>query len=487
MRVAIGGIVHETHTFSSAPTTLESFRARHFLLGEDLFTFAGTKTSLGGAIEAAKKEEGLELIPTLYAAATPSGLVTRQAFDHLSALLLDSIERAKLLDGLFLVLHGAMVVEGIDDAEGHLLAKARDLVGEGTPIVATLDFHANISPLMVEKADILVGYDTYPHIDAYERALEAGRLLAATLRRELRPTVALRKPPLMPMPQGMYTDRSPMKELIEVAHDMEREDKVVTITVAGGFPYSDIEVAGMGIVVTTDGDQQLAEAKAEELANLAWERRSQFLVNAVPVEEAVRQAMEAREGPVILVDGADNIGGGAPGDGTVLLRELLVQGAQGAVVTIADREAVAQAIEAGVGQEVELLVGGKTDDLHGEPVVVKGRVHLISEGSYTRKGPYMTGERVDMGRTVVLHCEGMNLVLMEKKTPPFDAEHLHSLGIEPSEARIIVVKSAIAWRAAFGSMAKEVIDVDTPGLCSIHLERFPYRKIRRAIFPLDKI
>jgi len=486
MRVAIGGIVHETHTFSNVPTTLESFQARHFLIGDDLFTFARTETSLGGAIEAAR-EEGLELIPTLYAAATSSGLVTHEAFDHLLTLLLDGIERAKPLDGLFLVLHGAMVVEDIDDTEGYLLERLRDVVGEKISIVATLDLHANISPLMVEKADILVGYDTYPHIDAYERALEAGQLLASLLRGELRPAAALSKPPLMPLPQGMYTDRPPMKELIEVAHDMERADKVVTITVAGGFPYSDIEVAGMGIVVTTDGNQQLAEAKAEELANLAWDRRSQFLVNAVPVEEAMRRAMEAREGPVILVDGADNIGGGAPGDGTVLLRELLAQGAKGAVVTIADREAVAQAMEAGVGQEVELLVGGKTDDLHGEPVAVKGRVHLISEGSYTRKGPYMTGERADMGRTVVLHCEGMNLVLMEKKTPPFDAEHLHSLGIEPSEARIIVVKSAIAWRAAFGSMANEVIDVDTPGLCSIHLEHFPYRKIRRAIFPLDKI
>jgi len=400
---------------------------------------------------------------------------------------LDGIERAKPLDGLFLALHGAMVVEGIDDGEGYLLEKVRDLIGETPSIVATLDLHANISPLMVETADILVGYDTYPHVDAYERALEAGKLLASLLRGRMRPTVALRKPPLLPVPQGMYTDRRPMRDLIERSHEMEREDNVVTITVAGGFPYSDIEVAGMGIVVTTDGDQELAEAKAQELADLGWERRPQFLVTAVPVEEAVKRAMEATEGPVILVDGADNIGGGGPGDGTVLLRELLAQGAQGAVVAIADRDAVAQAIEAGVRQEVQLLVGGKTDHLHGEPVAVEGRVDLISEGTYTRKGPYMTGERIDMGRTVVVDCQGVDLVLMEKKTPPFDAEHLRSLGIEPAEARIIGVKSAIAWRAAFGPLAKEVIDVDTPGLCTIHLEQFPYHKVRRPIFPLDEM
>lgn len=486
MRVAIGGILHETNTFSNVPATLDSFGAGHLLLGEELFTFAGTRTSLGGAIDGAK-QEGMELVPTLYAEAMPCGPVTAQAFDHLLSLLLDGIGRLKPVDGLFLVLHGALAVETIDDGEGYLLEKVRDLVGKGTPIVATLDLHANISPRMVEKADILVGYDTYPHVDAYERALEAGQLLARLFRGEIRPTVALRKPPLLPVPQGMYTHRPPMLALMELAHNMEEEDDVITITVAGGFPYCDIEVAGMGIVVTADGRQALAEARAQELADLAWERRHQFLVAAAPAEEAVRQAIEIDEGPVILVDGADNIGGGGPGDGTVLLGELFAQGAQGAVVAIADGEAVAQAIEAGVGQEIQLWVGGKTDRLHGGPVAVKGRVHLISEGTYTRHGPYMTGERIDMGRTVVVDCEGVHLVLMEKKTPPFDAEHLGSLGIEPAEARIIVVKSAIAWRTAFGPLAKEVIEVDTPGLCTIHLEQLPYHKVRRPIFPLDKM
>jgi microcystin degradation protein MlrC len=240
-------------------------------------------------------------------------------------------------------------------------------------------------------------------------------------------------------------------------------------------------------VVTANENPGLAERKAQELSDLAWEKRHQFLVTAVPVREAVRRAIEAEAGPVILVDGADNIGGGAPGDGTVLLRELWIQRAQGAVVTIADPQAVARAIEARVSQEVELVVGGKTDDLHGEPVTIKGTVRFISEGTYTRKGPYMTGERMDMGRTVVLDCRGIDLVLMEKKTPPFDAEQLRSIGIEPAEARMIVVKSAIAWRAAFGPLAKQAINVDTPGLCTIHLEQFPYRKIRRPIFPLDEM
>lgn len=486
MRIAIGGIAHETHTFSTIPTNLDSFYQRILLVGEEIFTYTETKTSLGGMIEAARAE-GFELSPTIYAWAVPSGIVSGEAFDHLMTRLLRGIEKGGAIDGVLLALHGAMVVEGIDDAEGYLLREVRRLVGKKIPVVATLDLHANISPLMVKQADILIGYDTYPHVDAYERAVEAGQLIASIIRGELKPTSALQKPPLLPVPQGMFTDRSPMKDLMSLAQAMEEEPEVITITVAGGFPYADIEAAGMGIIVTTDNDPALAEAKAKELRDRAWELRQAFVVENVPVKEAVEQAIEAEEGPVILVDVADNIGGGAPGDGTLLLEALLEQGAQGAVVTIADAESVAQAVKADVGREVELRVGGKTDERHGQPVAVRGRVRLISDGVYFNKGPYMTGQRNTMGCTVVLDCQGLDLVVMERKTPPFDAEQLRSLGIEPADKRIIVVKSAIAWRSAFGPLAKKAIEVDTPGLCSIHLEDFPFRKIRRPIFPLDEL
>lgn len=488
MRLAIGGISHETHTFASIKTTLEHFKEQELLYGEDLLKyFRGTGTEIGGMIDGAGAE-GLNLIPIMYARATPSGIVTRDAFDYLLLHLLDGVKKEKdTIDGVLLSLHGAMVAEGVDDVEGYLLEQIRAIVGEEPPIVATLDLHANISELMIKEADVLIGYDTYPHVDTYERGREAVEVITQIIKGNLRPTTALEKPPILPAVQSMITDRPPMKDLMDLAHQMEEKDQVATITVSGGFPYSDVPFVGMSIVVTTNNDPSLARERARELKDLAWRRHREFVAHNRPVDEAVEEAIKAKEGPIILVDVADNVGGGAPGDGTVLLRSLLEHKAEGTVVVIADPEAASKAIAAGIGKEVDLKVGGKVDNLHGEPVAVKGRVRLISDGRFTYKGPYMTGEEIKMGPTVVLDCKGITLVLTTYKTMPFDLEQLRSLGIEPTDQKIIVVKSAIAWRAAYEPIAKRVIEVDTPGLCSTDLSRFNYQKVRRPIFPLDDI
>ena len=487
MRVAVAGCWHETHTFANTRTTLADFEKLELVEGAAIIPhYEATRTGVGGIIAGAR-QFGLELAPVFYAGAMPSGLVTGDTYAELERRLLAGLRAVGPVDGLLAPLHGAMVAEGIDDVEGRLLQQMRHVLGPARPIVATLDFHANISPLMVEAADVLIGYDTYPHVDIYERGLEACQIMHALLAGELTPIVALEKPPLMPVPQSQYTDREPMQGLMALAHEMEREPGIVTITIPAGFPYSDVERAGMSSVVTTDSDADLAAATARALADYAWENRHAFLVNNVPVAEAVARAIAAPKGPVILVDSADNIGGGAPGDGTVALAALLEQGAQKAIVVLADGEAVARAIAAGMSNEVSLVVGGKSDDLHGPPIEVWGRVRLISDGRYRNKGAYMTGREVNMGRTVVLDCGGVTLVLTERKTPPFDAQQLRSLGIEPAEQQTIVVKSAIAWRSAYGELASEVIDLDSPGLCSIHLRDFPFVKVRRPIFPLDEL
>jgi microcystin degradation protein MlrC len=269
-------------------------------------------------------------------------------------------------------------------------------------------------------------------------------------------------------------------------HATEASPDILTAGIAFGYPYADIPRVGMTVLVYARDIKTRAEACADELAAQAWDTREQFLITGnVAPSEAVRQAIAARQGPMILVDVADNIGGGTPGDGTVLLRELIAQRAQGAVVTIADAEAVRRAIDAGVRAQVELSVGGKQDDWHGAPVTVRGKVRLIADGRYVHRGTYMTGQTTDMGRTVVLDCDGIQVVLMERKAMPFDAQQLRSLAIEPAEQHIIVVKSAIAWKAAYGDLAREVIYTDTPGLCSSNLKNFEYRNISRPMFPLD--
>jgi microcystin degradation protein MlrC len=256
------------------------------------------------------------------------------------------------------------------------------------------------------------------------------------------------------------------------------------VSVAGGFAYADVPEAGVGLLVTTDGDPAAARRLADELAGLAWSLRHEMTVRNTPPAAAVAEAIAFPTGPVMLVDVGDNIGGGTPGDGTVILAELLAQGAREATVVIADPEAAEAAFAAGVGAEVTLLVGGKTDRLHGDPTPVTGRVRLLSDGRWVHEGPENAGLPVDMGATAVVRCGGVNLVLTSRKTMPGDQQQLKSVGIDPSRQHIIVVKAAVRWRGGFGPIAAHAIYADTPGLGSADLRRFPYRHIRRPIFPL---
>ncbi len=484
-RVAIGGLMHETNTFAKTRTTPDDFRAYQFARGDEMLArYANVRSEIGGMMAGAR-ENDVTLIPTIFSFAVPSGMVTRETYQQLAAWVLDDLARIDF-DGVLLALHGAMVAEGVPDVEGDLLRRVRALVGN-KPIVATFDMHANLSAAMRQYADVLIGYDTYPHVDPYERGIEAANVIAKMLRGEIRPTMALEQLPLLSVPQAQYTASGPMREIMARVAEMEKDTRVIAASVAVGFPYADVECAGMSVVVTTNGDTGLARDSARALREMIWARRDAFGVQNMRVEDAVSRAVASENAPVILVDVADNIGGGAPGDGTVLLKALRDAHARHAVVTIADAEAAAQAIDAGIDNFVSLCVGGKTDFFHGEPVELRGRVRLISTGEYMHKGSYMTGMVMRMGRTVVLNCDGVDVVLMERKTMPFDAQQLRSLGIEPADQKIIVVKSALAWQAAYGDMARAVFYVDTPGICTANLKTLPYHNVRRPIFPLDNL
>ena len=480
MRFAIGGIVNETNTFATGPVGPEAFLQ---LRGDECFAYVGTNHSLGGALDGCRNL-GIEPVPTLYADAFASGLPSRAAFGVLLDELAGRIADTGSLDGVILTLHGAMAAEGVPDAEAAIARRIRAVVGPATPIAVTLDFHANIGQVMVDAVEIVTTYDTYPHRDEAERAREAVTLLARTARGEIQPTAALVKPPMMPVPQGQHTDVPPFKDLLDLAHEMEQRD-ALTVSVAGGFPYADVPVAGTGFLVITDGQPGRARTLATELARQAWAAREAMLVRNTPVEQAVAEAIAHPEGPVILVDVGDNIGGGTPGDGTVILAELLRQRAHGAVMVIADRGTVARAVQVGVGGTVETAVGGKTDAWHGAPVPIQGTVRAVSDGHWVHEGPEWAGVPVDMGRTVVIQVDGVTLVVTEQPTAPGDQQQLKSLGITPAEQQIIVVKAAVRWRGGYGPIAKHAIHVDTPGLGSADLTRFPFRQVRRPIWPLD--
>jgi microcystin degradation protein MlrC len=488
-RVFTGGLAHETHSFSSIPTPIEAFRSYEWGEGQAIFsTYRGTRTSFGGIIDGAAGAD-LDVVPGFYGFAIPAGMVPAETYRELLDRLLASLEAELALgpfDGVILVCHGAMVAEGVDDVEGEIAERVRQLIGSNVPLVMTLDYHGNNSEKLVREADLILGYDTYPHIDVYERGHEASVFIAELIRDRVRVTSAYAAIPVLSVPQRQGTSDEPMRSIFARAHAMEEDPAVIAITVAGGFCYSDVPKAGMSVVVSTRNDPATAERYARELRDEIWAHRDEFVQTNVPPAQAVRQAMTATDGkPAIFVDAADNIGGGAPGDGTVVLAELIAQGATGVAVAIADPEAVEIAFAAGVGARFDAPVGGKSDRLHGDPVRVQGKVRLLCDGQFVYRGSYMTGQAREMGRTAVIDFDGNSLILNELKTMPFDQEQLRTVGVSPEYCRGIVVKSATAWRAAYEDMAGLVLEVDTPGICTVNLSTLPYERLTRPIFPLD--
>jgi microcystin degradation protein MlrC len=344
---------------------------------------------------------------------------------------------------------------------------------------------------MVEGADALVGYKKYPHTDMPETGAHALEVLVKALHGRARPTMAHVRLPLVAPNQTMVTTwQSPLKKVIDRARELERESGVLAATVLGGFAFADVPFTGVSTVVVTDNDAALAQQYADDLALVCWELRRDFDVHPVPVADAIAEAMAAPDGSVyVLADIADSGASGTATDGTTVLRGLLDAGARGAAIAqIRDPEAVAACIEAGVGSEVTLSVGGKQDDLHGPPVTVTGTVRLVHEGSFVLAGPMDAGTLAGRGRTVVLEIggrDGIELQLTELRGHPSDLNHFRAFGIEPTERRILVLKSAAHFRAAFEPIATRVIEVDTPGISSPKLASFAYRRLRRPIYPLD--
>lgn len=493
MRIVTGGIAQETNTFQWQPTTLADFARPGFgtlARGREILDLEGTGTVYGGAVAAAKRL-GVDLIPTTYADVMPGGRVSREAFDTLTAEILAGIRAALPVDGVLLVPHGAMALADADDAEGLLLAAVRDLVGPDVPIVAPLDLHTNLSEEMVSLADAFVGYKEYPHVDMPETGARALEILVATLRGEARPTMAHARLPLIVPNQSMVTTwQSPLKLAIDRARELERRPGVLAATVLGGFPFADVPFAGLATIVVTDDDPALARRLADELAALCWERRADFAIRPTPVADAVAAAMAAPEGSVyVLADIADSGASGTAGDGTVVLKGLLDAGARAAAVAqIMDAEAVAACVAAGVGSALTLAVGGKHDDRHGPPLPVTGVVRLIHEGSFPLLGPMGAGTLAGRGRTVVLEINGpggIELQLTELRGHPHDLNYFRAFGIEPTARRLLALKSAAHFRAAFEPIATQVIEVDAPGISSPNLAAFDYQRLRRPIYPLD--
>ncbi len=497
-RIAIGGIWHETNTFSPVPTGLAAFRDRSLLTGDAILAQgAGTAGVLGGVLAAAATA-GADLVPTLFAAAMPGGLVTAEAHQTLRSQLLDRLRSPYRgpwpLSAVVLLLHGAMVAADESDVEGALLRDVRRTVGPTVPIVAVLDFHANLSPLMVAHADVILGYATYPHVDTFEKGRRAVELAVDVRNGRLRPKTVLRQVPLLvPLTAGRTDGPTPMRAVRDLAAEAERHERVTGAMVAGGFPYADVDRAGVGILVTADGDRNLAANHADRLAAAVWNMREQFLAPDISPARAVAEAMRltgagAGTGPVVIADTADNPGAGAPGDATVLLRELLDRGVADAVVaTIADPAVIRAVADAPVGATMSLGVGGRTHAAGGAPVVRDWTVGWCGDGVFVNSGPIGTGGVTRLGRTAVLRSGGVEAIVCERRIQVLDPALFPAVGIEPAARSILAIKSSVHYRAAFAGLASVLIEAGGPGLSCPDLASFPYTAVRRPIAPLDRI
>lgn len=486
MRVAIAGLMHESNTFATTHADHARFSAGSWERGPAVLPiWCDAHHEFGGFIAGANKHN-YELVPSVMAWATPSGPVTDEVLDEVVADIIADC-RASPIDGLLLALHGAMVTPKYPSADTEVVRRLRAALGPELPISVTLDFHANADPAMTQYVQSIVGYQTYPHVDQRACGLLAAEILMRIIDHEINPITYIAKRPMIANILGQATDREPMRSLMTQARHRERELGMVSVNVMGGFYYADVPNMGPSIIAVGDANRPQVQECAEQMADAMWQVRHELFVPCVSPVDAVRQASQAVRGPVVLVDLGDNIGGGSAGDGTVLLQMMLQQRVQGGIVTLYAPAAVRRCQELGVGGRFVGQVGGAVDSLHGAPLAISGIVQSLHDGQWIETEARHGGRRHnDQGATAVLQIDGPNTVVLNSlQTPPFSLGQLTSLGIDPKQASMIVVKAAVAYKAAYAPIAAAIIEVDTPGVTAVNPAHFRYHHIPRPMFPLD--
>ena len=487
MRIATGGISHETSTFTTVPTTIASADERQgYLHGQEILeTYRGVNTPIGGFIAGAEAND-FELIPTVFWEAHPGAPLPRADFDTILHDLLQGIRSAGEIDGVLLELHGAMVAEGVHDGEGHILSAVRDLVGADTPVVAQLDIHSNVSVRMVENADVLIGRETYPEVDMAERGRECADVLARILREGLRPTMALHQ---IPMVWGMnqVTAHVPMREAIARLHAVEARPGVVCASIATCYPLADVPDMGASVYVVTDNDADLAQSYADELGAWILERREDWQLHRPSTKEAIRIAEEEGRFPAIFADRDDNTGGGSPGDSTGMLRAFVDADLQDACVLYVVDPAAAEACHAaGVGAILDLNVGAKSTPLQGEPVRLKAEILAISDGRFRYDGPMYAGLEGGMGPSAHIRHRGVHVLLVNGREQPFCTAFSRTLGLDPKEMRYVGVKSAAHFRAGFEAWSGAIHVVAEPSVHNPADGKLAFKHLGRKLYPFDE-
>ena len=490
-RILIAGFQHEANTFApsladwAAFTRGDSFPA--FVRGAAMQAqLTGINIPVGGFIDAARSL-GWTLLPSAWAGAIPSSYVTRDAFERIAAAIVEDVQASRSaggLDGIYLDLHGAAVAEHADDAEGELIARLRALVGPDLPIVASLDLHANVTARMWQRADALVAYRTYPHVDMADTGARAAELMARRLRAGRREPGHLRRLPFLIPINAQCSLVEPARSLYEQLAELDRAFGVV-LSFCPGFPAADF--AECGPTVWGHGDQ--AEAAVEALYATAAEP-TRWRAEVLPAHEAAQRALQLAAGahaPVVVADTQDNPGAGGDSNTTGMLHALLAQGAgrrfPGQVVLglLFDPDAARIACEAGVGADIDVALGTAVPTSSGrpsdDPVSGRFRVRAVSDGVCTLKGPMMRGLTVRLGPSACLEIDGILVAVVSGKKQLLDRELLRMVGVQPETQRVIVVKSSVHFRADFQPHASHVLVAKAAGPMAADPADLPWRKL----------
>ncbi len=487
MRVAIGCFCQESNSFSPVPGSWAHFGEHEVLRGVDLLEQrVGTKTEIGGAIDVAREHE-IELVPLFSALSTASsGPIRKEVFQALRDEMVNRLVDAGSLDGFFLAMHGGTVAEDFEDACGEILRAVRAAIGSELPVISTLDLHANVTRQMADLANCLVGYHTFPHIDLYETGRRGMQLLYKTITGQVQPTMAMCKIPMILPGENGFTTRGPYAEVMSMVEALGNHPGILDASAFSVQPWLDVYEVGCSVVAIADNDHHLAEAEATRIAGAFWQRRQEFAVQCTSTTEAIQRALESDHHPFIFSDSADAPSSGAPGDSPAILEALLkAEPFRPCLLNIVDASAVGQMIEAGVGKQVIIQVGGRDSPNLYRPIKITGIVKLISDGEFVHKGLGYQGVTFYRGRTAVLRSGSIDLVVMERPVFQWDPELYRSVGLEPRDAQIVVVKSPTAFRANYEPFAAEVLVLDAPGVCSPNLRTFPFQHVHRPLYPLD--
>jgi len=489
MRIAVGELKQETNSFVPFTTTVRTFEEQYLHRGQALLTaFTGARLEIPGAL-GALAEAGAEVVPLIATAAMASGVVERASFEILLEEMLEHLRAAGPVDGVYLALHGAMILEDEPDAEAEIVRRVRAALPPGVPIAVSLDLHGHITPAMIQPDVAYIGYREFPHIDMYESGHRAARLLVDWINGKVRPVMALAKRPMIVSPDSARTGIPPLSDIVAAGRAMEAAGEVLHVSLFPVQPWIDSPGLGFAALVCADGDAAAAQRAAEQLARMAWDRRAEFEPDLVGLDEAVRIGLSS-DGLTVVSDGGDAPSSGGPADSTAVLAALLHAGADHAgrlsICTICDAGAAAEAARAGVGKTVTLRVGNKRAR-EGEPLTVTGRVKIISDGRYILTGPGANGMTGEMGLTVVLAIGSIRLNLRSLPHFEWDTGIHTSVGLDPASAALVFVRSPAHFRASYAPIAARILIADTPGPTCVNMRRIPFTKVTRPLYPLDLI